>query len=357
MVWLKQSTAATLKIGPFVDDSDGKTPETALTISQADVRLSKNGGDFAQKNEASAATHDENGWYNCPVDATDTGTLGRLVLAVYESGALLYWREFVVVPAHVYDGLVAGTDYVQADMVQVEGADATDTLIGADGDTLETLSDQIDNLPSPGTGARTVTFTLTDGSGTAAGSLETHVEDADGNTLAGPLTTNTNGLVTYYLDDATVYLVTPSTSVWQGNSEEVTIDATAESDGVAVTLTAQTLPAPSSADKYTIIINAADEYGDLVGADAWTVKVTDVRPRRLATANLVQLSEENAITIDGNGQGSFEISKETTQFTVEITPTLANATTGETVTITAIVDSDAANDSDQIYLADLQFIE
>ncbi|MCK4444174.1 MAG: hypothetical protein KAW09_06500, partial [Thermoplasmata archaeon] len=80
MQWLKQSTAITLKIGPFIDDTDGKTAETGLTIAQADVRLSKNGGNIAQKNEATSCTHDELGVYGCPLDTTDTGTLGRLQL-------------------------------------------------------------------------------------------------------------------------------------------------------------------------------------------------------------------------------------------------------------------------------------
>ena len=35
------------------------------------VRLSKNGGDIAQKNEAASLTHDELGVYGCPIDATD----------------------------------------------------------------------------------------------------------------------------------------------------------------------------------------------------------------------------------------------------------------------------------------------
>lgn len=105
--WLKQSTAVTLKLGPFVDETDGKTAETALTISQADVRLSKNGGDMAQKNESTSCTHDEIGVYDCPVDATDTGTLGRLQVNVHESGALPVWHEFMVVPAEVWDNLFA----------------------------------------------------------------------------------------------------------------------------------------------------------------------------------------------------------------------------------------------------------
>lgn len=131
MIWLKQSTAATIKLGPFVDDTDGKTAETALTISQADVRLSKNGGDMAQKNDATAATHDELGYYDVPLNATDTGTLGRLRVMVTEPGALAVWDEFIVVPANAYDSLVLGTDYLAADAMQVEGADATDSINAA----------------------------------------------------------------------------------------------------------------------------------------------------------------------------------------------------------------------------------
>ncbi len=103
MQYLKQSTAATVKMGPFVDDTDGKTAETGLTISQADVRLSKNGGAFAQKNDSNAASHDENGYYGVQLDATDTGTLGSLRVAVSKSGALPVWEDFAVISANAWD--------------------------------------------------------------------------------------------------------------------------------------------------------------------------------------------------------------------------------------------------------------
>ncbi|NOS67922.1 MAG: hypothetical protein HOO67_06215 [Candidatus Peribacteraceae bacterium] len=119
-MWLKQSTAVTLKLGPFVDDTDGKTAETALTISQADVRLSKNGGDMAQKNEATSATHDEIGYYDVPLDATDTNTLGRLRVMVHESGALPVWMDFMVVPANVWDSLF-GADTLKTEVVEISG--------------------------------------------------------------------------------------------------------------------------------------------------------------------------------------------------------------------------------------------
>lgn len=130
--WLKQSTSATIKLGPFVDDTDAKTAETGLTISQADIRLSKNGGNIAQTNDATGATHDELGYYDVPLDATDTNTLGRLRVAVHEGGALPVWQDFMVVPANVYDSLVLGTDYLEVDSMAISGdATAADNLEAA----------------------------------------------------------------------------------------------------------------------------------------------------------------------------------------------------------------------------------
>lgn len=128
MIWLKQSTAATLVLGPFVDSTDGFTAETALTIAQADVRLSKNGGAFAQKNDATAATHMENGYYSCPLNATDTNTLGVIDVAVNETGALPVFLKAMVVPALVYDSLVAGTEYLPVDPHRVEWSISASTL-------------------------------------------------------------------------------------------------------------------------------------------------------------------------------------------------------------------------------------
>lgn len=220
----------------------------------------------------------------------------------------------------------------------------------ARGDALDNLDAAVSSVDSSGTGARTVLFTLSDGAGTVAGSLKTQVEDASGNLVAGPQTTDTLGQVTYRLDDGTHYLVTPSTAYWQGNSETVTVSASA---AVAVTLTAQSLPVPSAADKYTVVIDAADEYGDLVGASAWSIKILNVLPRGLSTANLVQLTEQNAITTDANGRATFEISQETTSLTVSITPKLASGASGDTLTFTVEVSADDADDAGIIYFADL----
>ncbi|CAK0771354.1 hypothetical protein CCP3SC15_420028 [Gammaproteobacteria bacterium] len=119
--WLKQSTAATIKMGPFLDDTDGKTAETGLTISQADIRLTKNGADVAQTHNAAGATHDEGGFYDIPLDTTDTNTLGRLKVFVEESGSLPVWQDFMVVPANVWDSMF-GAAYLQVDLTQIATA-------------------------------------------------------------------------------------------------------------------------------------------------------------------------------------------------------------------------------------------
>lgn len=100
---LKQSTAATIVMGAFIDSTDGDTQETVLTISQTDIRISKNGGAFAQTNNTVGATHMEKGNYSVPLDATDTNTLGRLRVHIHEAGALYKTRSFMVVSADAYN--------------------------------------------------------------------------------------------------------------------------------------------------------------------------------------------------------------------------------------------------------------
>lgn len=143
MRYLKQSTSHTLRIGPFIDDTDGKTAETGLTISNTDVRLSKNDGNFVSKNSG-GGTHDEIGWYSITLNATDTDTVGPMVLAVHKSGALPVWHEFMVVPANVYNAMV-GSDKLQVDAVEVSGsttaADNVEANIGNLDATVSSRSD------------------------------------------------------------------------------------------------------------------------------------------------------------------------------------------------------------------------
>lgn len=131
MLYLKQSTAVDVMLGPFVDDTDGKTTEEALTLSQADLQLSKNGGAAAQKNDATSATHRYGGNYMVDLNTTDTNTLGHLRLMCKESGALPVVADFMVVTANWYDTMCS-TDQLDVNVTNVAGTAQTANDNGAD---------------------------------------------------------------------------------------------------------------------------------------------------------------------------------------------------------------------------------
>lgn len=60
---------------------------------------------MAQKNDVTGCTHDEIGYYVCPLNTTDTGTLGNLKVMVHQAGSLPAFHDFMIVTANVYDTL------------------------------------------------------------------------------------------------------------------------------------------------------------------------------------------------------------------------------------------------------------
>ena len=130
---LRQSTVVDVMIGPFVDATDGITREDGLTINAADIALSKNGAAFSAKNDADDPCHSTVGWYIVTLNATDTGTLGVLVLDVLDNdaNAVAVWKEYMVVTANVWDSKYS------TDVLQV-AADPNIALILADTGELQT---------------------------------------------------------------------------------------------------------------------------------------------------------------------------------------------------------------------------
>ena len=143
-MFIKQSTAYTFRFGPFVDDTDGKTAETGLTIEDSHVRVSKAGGNFVDKNESSNSAHDEAGFYVVVLDTTDTATVGELQIAAHISGALPVFKTFQVVEEAIYDALFAAS----ADLITK--VDAIDTVVDAvlvdTGTTLDGKLNTIDDF-------------------------------------------------------------------------------------------------------------------------------------------------------------------------------------------------------------------
>lgn len=212
---LKQSTASQeIPLGYFVDSTDGNTEETGLTIANTDIKLWKMGAiTLANKNNG-GATHISNGIYYCTLDDTDTNTLGALVVFIHVSGALAVRVECEVLAANVYDSLIAASDNLQVDAVQIEGTDATDQLDAHDGNPPSAAS--IDTLLSTshgvglwggagGTGSISWPITITVG-GLPVDGVDVWVttDSAGSNTIASG-TTNDSGIVTFLLDAGTYY--------------------------------------------------------------------------------------------------------------------------------------------------------
>ena len=131
--FIKQSTASqNIIIGPFVDDTDYKTPETSLTIANTDIKLCKSGTTAVDKNSG-GATHRVNGMYVITLDDTDTSTVGELHISVLVSGALLVTKTCFVLEENIFNAMFAQNSAAfdsnqRVDISKIEGTDATDQL-------------------------------------------------------------------------------------------------------------------------------------------------------------------------------------------------------------------------------------
>lgn len=125
-MWLRQSTASQeVLLGPFLSTSDGYTPQTGLTINNTDIKLWKENATTEFNKNSLGAFHIASGRYYAQLDATDTNTLGKLEINVAMTGALPVRREYMVLPAVVYDALVFGTDNLDVSAVQLAGQTIT----------------------------------------------------------------------------------------------------------------------------------------------------------------------------------------------------------------------------------------
>jgi hypothetical protein len=120
----KQSTAKTFIVGPILDSAGAaKTDEVVGSI-----KVTKN-GTVGAANGSTTLTHDHTGHYKLACASGDLDTLGEVEFTLNSGTNAMAPVKFQVVPAMVYDSLVAGSDTLQADLVQVDGtANASATL-------------------------------------------------------------------------------------------------------------------------------------------------------------------------------------------------------------------------------------
>ena len=172
---LKQSTAVVVSFGPFVDKTDGVTPETglvsALDHASTGIKLSKNGGALTIRNAAvTATTYDGYGNYRVTLDTTDTNTLGTLRIQFIETATCLpVWLDCMVLPANIWDSLY-GADLLQVDVTQLLGTawlapgvagtpDVNVKLISADATAADNAEAFFDGTGYAGTGNTIPTVT------------------------------------------------------------------------------------------------------------------------------------------------------------------------------------------------------
>jgi hypothetical protein len=136
---LRQSTAVKVVVGPFLDKTDGITPEVALTVAnclstlilqgEADAAPNKLLDSVAGSDATNTLAHianDDAGYYTLKLSATNLATCGTLLLSINDAANHCpVFHEFEVVPAVVYDALVLGTDLLDANAAQFGGQTVT----------------------------------------------------------------------------------------------------------------------------------------------------------------------------------------------------------------------------------------
>ena len=290
MIYLKQSTAVDVMLGPFIDDTDGKTTEEALTLAQADLQLSKNGGAAAQKNDATAGTHRYGGNYMIDLNTTDTNTLGHMRIMCKESGALPVIADFMIVTANWYDTMFS-TDQLDVNVTNVagtaqtandNGADINAILVGTadmqprvvaiEVDTGTTLDGKIDTIDT------NVDLVLVDTGTTIPGTITTVQNDLDILTGAdGAIlnTTQANYAPNVVVPDAAGVAATPAevatalTDIHLDHLLAVDYDPAAK-PGVATALLNELIESDAGVSRYTA--NALEQAPSGTGGDATEAK-------------------------------------------------------------------------------------
>ena len=162
MPMIPVDTAVQIMVGPLIDDTDGKTRETGVAYNAAgmDVDLLKSSDTGTPTTTAitltTGGTNDwielSGGYYYVELTAAQNNTEGKLKLIGIATGIMHFESiEYDVVPTQVYNSIVAGTDALQVDTIQVGGTTQTAGDLQALITTVDTVVDGIQTDLSNGT--------------------------------------------------------------------------------------------------------------------------------------------------------------------------------------------------------------
>jgi len=123
MYILKTNTAVRIAVGPLVDPTDGKTAETALTVTGLSMQLYriKNDGSAVVRtqvtptasggnNDMALVTSSTDGMYDLELTAAQLNFLGNARITFYDvDGFLVHWIDLLVVSAAFFDWIYGST--------------------------------------------------------------------------------------------------------------------------------------------------------------------------------------------------------------------------------------------------------
>ncbi|HUU45443.1 MAG TPA: hypothetical protein VM118_06880 [Acidobacteriota bacterium] len=154
MIALKDAARSFL-VGPILDaDGVAKTDEVV-----GNIIVTKNGTPGAP-NGATTLTHDHTGHYVLAANGGDMDTLGEVTFSLNSGANAMGPVDFQVVPVKVYNSMVAGSDNLEVDAIQISGdATAADNLesqydaTGLSGDTFPATQAAVANIGAASGGA------------------------------------------------------------------------------------------------------------------------------------------------------------------------------------------------------------
>ena len=265
MPFLRQSTAQTIRFGPCLDITDGVTEETALTLAQADMRLSKDGGAFAQKSAAGNATHDSDGWYSTSLSTTDTNTVGELILNVHQPANMLpVWMRWWVLEEDIYDALfgasAAGFDTNQ----RVDVGEWLGTAVTTSATTSKPEVD-VNSISDDATAANNAELFF-DGTGYAGGTtpLNVNVTQISGDATAADNAELFFDNTGFNASNSTIGTCTTNTDMRGTDSALLASSAPTNFGDLAITVTTGQVTVGTNNDKSGYSL-AADQSGVTVG--------------------------------------------------------------------------------------------
>ena len=290
------------KTDQFVFTTANKVDATAVLDSAAILAVADQVWDEATSGHTTAGTYGGR-----IVRATNSNTEVQITGSNHIAADVHDFQTGVITAgdfaANAITASALATDAVTEIQSGLATAASITTMRGADNDTLKTLSDQIDGLSaSTGSGARTVTITVNDGTTVLENARVRLTEGA--NTYTG--LTNVSGVVTFNLDDAT-YTVGITKSGYSYAGTTLVVDGT---ETRTYSMTVISVTPPDDPALCAVTFHVYDQYGADIASQP--VDITFVKWETTATDTPPVLSVPPVQTTNSDGVVSVNLFREAT---------------------------------------------